>query len=145
MFDNSKILQEEIDSIINDITQEYKSSGKSVTGNFVKELEVSGSGNQIKLIGANYLEGRAPGQMPPIDDIEKWINARGIKPIEESVSITSLAFLIARKIAREGTEGVDIYGEVVTPQRIQSIIDKISIFNANEFVEVVTEKLKSIK
>lgn len=55
---------------------------------------------------ANY--GRKPGKMPPINAIEQWINVRGITPKSKNglpVSEKSLAFLIARKIGRDGTEG----------------------------------------
>lgn len=55
---------------------------------------------------ANY--GRGPGKMPPINVIEDWIIKRRIVPRSDgSVPITnrSLAFLIARKIGREGTKG----------------------------------------
>lgn len=56
---------------------------------------------------ANY--GRGPGKFPPINKIEDWIKRRKIAPYPtKSGRIPTrpqLAYLIARKIAREGFEG----------------------------------------
>lgn len=53
----------------------------------------------------NYLytleTGRKPGKMPPIDNIEDWLKQRGINPPD--ITQRSLAFLIARRIGREGS------------------------------------------
>ncbi|WP_421752923.1 hypothetical protein [Croceimicrobium sp.] len=45
--------------------------------------------------------GRGPGKMPPIDPILDWVQQRGI--YSPDVSPASMAFLIARKIGREGS------------------------------------------
>ncbi len=45
--------------------------------------------------------GRKPGKMPPTEPIKQWIEQRGIQPPD--ISQDSLAFLIARKIGREGS------------------------------------------
>jgi len=53
----------------------------------------------------NYLmtleHGRGPGGFPPLDAIKQWIEQRGIQPMD--ISQDSLAFLIGRKIANQGT------------------------------------------
>ena len=45
--------------------------------------------------------GRKPGKQPPTAPIEKWLQERGIQPPD--ITQKSLAFLIARKIGREGS------------------------------------------
>lgn len=45
--------------------------------------------------------GRKPGKMPPSGSILKWLEERNINPPD--ISQKSLAFLIARKIGREGS------------------------------------------
>lgn len=54
-------------------------------------------------------EGRKPGKFPPIDKILKWIQDKPVRPKpNEKGKLPSpkpLAFLIARKIANEGTKG----------------------------------------
>jgi len=53
----------------------------------------------------NYImtleHGRRPGKMPPSTPILEWVRQRGINPPD--ISQESLAFLIARKIGREGS------------------------------------------
>lgn len=56
-----------------------------------------------------YIEyGRGPGKFPPIDEILNWITVKPVMARENDLgqipSERSLAFLIARKIAREGTD-----------------------------------------
>ena len=53
----------------------------------------------------NYImtleDGRKPGKMPPSSSILEWLEQRNINPPD--ISQKSLAFLIARKIGREGS------------------------------------------
>lgn len=53
----------------------------------------------------NYImtleHGRRPGKMPPVQPILEWVQQRGINPPD--ISQSSLAFLVARKIGREGS------------------------------------------
>lgn len=84
-----------------------------------KKLVASGGAQQMRkevgasggsLYGQSYLfqlkHGRKPGRFPPIDSILDWIRIKGIIANDGVTNDRSLAFLFARKIAREGT---DIY------------------------------------
>jgi len=91
-------------SIIDDqLTKKIYSSGKSA-----RSLTVGLNGKVGQLLGEDYFQqqiiGRRPGKFPPVDQIKDWLKEKGIKPSD--ISQDSLAFLIARKIARRGT---DIY------------------------------------
>ena len=56
-----------------------------------------------------YVEyGRGPGKQPPVSSIEQWIKVKPIIPDSRNGKIpttTQLAYLISRKIGREGTKG----------------------------------------
>lgn len=65
-----------------------------------------------------YVEnGRKAGKFPPLGKIEEWINVKHIVPQVGHLSngktylptVKQLAFLIGRKIAKEGTEGTGFF------------------------------------
>jgi hypothetical protein len=65
------------------------------------------------------------------------------------IKISSLAFLIARKIAKEGTKyykqgGTDLLEAVITPERIQLILDQVSEFYVDSFTSEITGFVKKM-
>jgi hypothetical protein len=78
------------------------------------EVLATATGYRLTLYGASYalaLEyGRKPGKFPPLRSIQLWIEAKGLTQKPGGASVTagatgysSLAFLIGRKIAQNGT------------------------------------------
>ena len=131
------ILTEEFNLLKEELIAKYDEKGMRASGNWANSLEVTVTGGlSAKLIGDEYSEqleyGRKSGKQPPSQAIEQWIRYKGIMSrIVGKISISSLAYLIARKIAREGWRregygGVELISEVVTPERIQKIIDRVS-------------------
>ena len=61
--------------------------------------------------------GRKAGRFPPIDKILEWIRVKPVIPYSDSrgriPTEESLAFLISRKIAEQGTEGRHVLAETV--------------------------------
>jgi hypothetical protein len=56
------------------------------------------------------------------------------------MKISTLAFLIARKIGKEGTNKQNhlaIYDQVITPARIDDILGKINKINVTAFIDEV--------
>lgn len=146
--ENQRILIEEMEAIKADILAVYNASGKRTSGEFEQGLELKYEPNQASLLGYEYLAGRRAGKMPPIEAIEKWLIRKGIKPIESAMKISTLAYLIARKISREGTKKesqLQIYKQVITPERIQNIMTKISQINVQLFVWELNEMLGSLE
>ena len=133
--ETQKVLAVEFAKIKADLIKLYELKGMEASGNWRRTLEVEIEPDVVKLTGERYSEqlefGRRAGRFPPIEAIEQWIVDKGIQFIEEEISRKSLAFLIARKIAQQGWDragrgGVDLISEVITPKRIQSILDKVS-------------------
>lgn len=135
-FDN---LQIALDSFINDFIQTYKSllirDGKKATGNLIKSirpLDIKYSNNQMTLSISlasywKYVEnGRKPGIPRPMN---------GLKPPTEP----QLAFLIARKIARDGIKPGNQFEEALKlswtkwEQPISNAISK----DLNQAIDVV--------
>lgn len=129
-----------IQNIANQIVELYRkqletqginaSSTLSRTAETVVEL----NGNRL-LVSLNlepywrYVEyGRKAGKMPPIDTIAEWIKVKPIvpEPVNGKVPDTrQLAFLIARKIGREGLQGRKPLTNIIYSDAVESIIQDI--------------------
>lgn len=143
--DNEKIIKEELDAIVSDIKSVYEASGKKTSGEFANQLEVKTGRDSGALFGVTYLAGRGAGKMPPVARIEEWVRQKGIFQIESDAQATGIAWAIAKKIAKEGTAKeyhLKIYEQVITPQRIQKIIDRVSQVNVQDFVNSVVVELE---
>lgn len=144
---NDEVLKEEMESLKADIITYYNASGKRVSGEFESGLEIKYSNNSATLSGYVYLAGRAAGKQPPIQAIEKWLRLKGINPIESKMKISTLAFLIARKIAKEGTKKenhLKIYDAIITPERIDSILERLNKINVTAFTNEVTVMINKL-
>lgn len=149
----NEILQSEFDELAKDFVKRYDELGMRASGRWANELEqtVTENGSKFKAVvsGAAYsrqlVNGRAPGKFPPIGAIQQWIKDKGIR---SNIKPESLAFLIARKIAREGTKyyprGTDLIDSVYTDERIQKIINKVGEVNLQIFTNFAIDSLKRV-
>lgn len=94
--------------------------------------EVVNNGETLRVYAEDYIDylvyGRRNGKFPPRDAIRKWIDDKGLEPV--GISKDSLAFLIARKIAREGTTifqqgGSTLLSDIITDNLIRETRDKL--------------------
>lgn len=140
MTDAGAILTEEFEALKNEISTAYEQSGMMASGNWGESLEVVALPNGITIMADGYADGRPPGKQPPSAAIEQWLVQKGIAArTQKDIATSSLAFLIARKIARQGwkpkVSGSDIIESVATPQRIQQIIDRVGEAHLAAFTE----------
>ena len=150
----NEILVQEFESIKKDLIEAYDKKGMRASGNFASSLEVVNSTFGVKLLGDAYAQqletGRKNGKFPPINSILQWIEDKGIaNKLNSEITKNQLAFLIARKIAREGWKregfgGVELISEVITEQRIQSIIDKVGEKITLQYTTEIINLVKSI-
>lgn len=149
-----QIFKIEFDKLMKDIGNEYERLGMRATGDFKEGLEVRVTSETGKLLGLPYAlqleEGRKKGKRPPIEVIKKWILDKGIvNNIKGDISVSSLAFIIARKIGkqgwkREGFGGVNLISNVVTDKRMQDIINKIGQSLTLSFVSKLEKEFKTV-
>ena len=147
-----EIIKEEIEAILSDILTVYEQSGRKASGQFAEGLEAVYEPNKATIKGFIYLAGRGKtknkgkaGEPTVKEQILKWLKTRGIKPLEEGMKLSSLAYLIARKIHKEGTNRSDwlrVYEQVITPERIQKIIRRVSVLNVNRIVSEIRASLE---
>lgn len=151
---SSAVLSKQFELLKNDLIKAYDAKGMRASGKFAESLEVKVTGLTAQLWGEDYTQqletGRKSGKFPPINAIEQWIKDKGIaNRIEGQISISSLAFLIARKIAKEGWKreqygGVELISSVITDERIQKIIDEVGAEQAMIYKTEIITMVKQI-
>tara|TARA_R100001530_G_scaffold135761_1_gene113826 strand:- start:833 stop:1294 length:462 start_codon:yes stop_codon:yes gene_type:complete len=149
------ILSKEFEKLKEDLIKAYDQKGMRASGDWANSLEVVQENEfNVKLIGLNYSQqletGRKAGKQPPLSNIKKWIEDKKIlSKIKKEISLNSLAFLIARKIAkkgwnRKGYGGVNLISDVITPERIQKIIDEIGALQTVLFTDQIIKDIQKI-
>ena len=82
-------------------------------------------------------DGRRPGKMPPVNVIADWVKRRNITPYAlkngRLPTTDQLAFMIAKKIGRDGTTGIHFLEKSVTEAE-NYFVSKIS--------DAITEDIK---
>jgi hypothetical protein len=153
-----QVLADELESLRNDMIDNYVQLGMRASGKWVEELavDVVATGNRLmgSITGAHYtyqlVNGRKPGKMPPVKMIEQWLKNKGIRPRQKNMKLRSLAFLIARKIAQLGTRyhqkgGTDLIEKVVTPARIEMILEKVNEAVLAGFISMATAEFTKLE
>ncbi len=156
-----EILNAEFEALRVDLIKAYDAKGMRASGKTADSLEVVDIGlESVKLIGSEVFgaleQGRKPsegGSKPGklIDDIKQWIKDKGIvSDIKNDNDNSTLAFLITRKIHREGWKrqgygGVNLVSEVITDSRMQSMINKVGAELTLTIVTRLQDELKKLE
>ena len=153
-----EILREEFALLKEDLIENHQKLGMKASGKWINELsdEVIEIGSKLigRITGASYtrqlVDGRRPGKMPPVRMIEEWIKNKGIQALESRLRLSQMAFAIARKIAQSGTRyyregGTDLIERVVTPERMQRIIDRVTESVLNDQVDIYVRELRKLE
>lgn len=162
-----KALEEELCNLRQDIINNHIDAGQRASGKTIESLRVEVSENEGSLYGRKDFDnlelGRKPGETPLgfVQIIYKWMKAKGIhstpipyvtnrqhKYTPQERGDMRLAYLIARKIRREGTllfrngGRNDIYSNLI-PGTIEKIRELIKGFLQVELKESI--KINNIK
>ena len=130
--------------------RQYDATGS--LSNFTYHINLNGS--YFELIFSlqdyyYYLEyGRRAGKQPPIEAIEEWIRVKPIIPYAVNGKVPDtrqLAFLIARKIGREGIEGKKPLTKAMYSDNAENIIQEIKQAFANQVNDYLIEQIKTIE
>lgn len=126
------ILNEELEDLRQRIIENHIRAGQRASGRTISSLHVSVDDNHGILFGRQafgVLEtGRGPGKVPKgfYQVIQQWVEDKGIK-VEKP---KSFAYLVARKIAKEGTRlhqlggREEVYSKDIE-KTIQNIMDRV--------------------
>ena len=151
------IVSQEFEKLKQELIASYDAKNMRASGSFAESLEVRETERGAQLWGAHHsiqLEyGRgttktSTASSPTLkEQILKWIHDKGIQPVD--ISVESLAFLITRKIHREGWNrsgygGIGLISGIITDERIDQIIQKYKESINAEYVAVIQEKIRTI-
>ncbi len=144
----------EFEALKKELIARHDELGMRASGQWAESLTVEASENSAVITQTAYgdaLEnGRKPGRQPPSEAIEQWLRDKGIaERLEKEIAVSSLAFLIARKIGREGWNrkdngGTQLISSVITPQRMQQIIDTIGESRLSAFTAKILAYLDTL-
>ena len=126
------IIEDALVKAIEALKAKHRELGMRATGEWEDSLEAQADHNRGRIIGMHYTEqlvqGRAPGRIPPVDPLERWVQAKLGKSGKEARSI---AFAVARKIGQGGTTwyqqgGSDLVEVLEDPQVSGTFYDEIA-------------------
>lgn len=162
MTETDKIIREEIDAILSDIIKVYEQSGRKVSGQFEEGLEAVYEPNKATIKGFVYLAGRGeskkgnkPGKL--VGEILKWMEKKGIAAkIRAEAKTTKAKIYLVRGIAWRITDNIHkagtdpdkwlrVYEQVITQERILSIVDRVSELNVNKLITEVRAELEILQ
>lgn len=89
------------------LIERYDAMGLRASGKFAESLRSEITNKSMIVFGEDYAmqmeRGRAPGKMPPVNEIEKWIDEkRGITAPSDQRKKRQMAWAIATKIKQVG-------------------------------------------
>lgn len=129
----TQAIQDLVDSIADIYRQNLESS--KATGNlqnFQTHITLNDTTLSVSFELEDYWKyveyGRGPGKQPPIDKIEEWVRVKPIipDPINGKIPDTrQLAYLIARKIGREGTPAQHPLSNTMWSEEVNILINAI--------------------
>lgn len=115
----------------------------NASGDLANSIRFEADETGLRVYGLDYIYylefGRQPGKFPPRQPIIDWIQAKGIS---FDIPIESLAFLIQRKIATEGTTaweqgGTDLVSGVINDE----LISEIQTAFSDDFIKTITSDI----
>ncbi len=151
--ENKDALSQFFEKVINGLKNDAASKNQKFP---VSSLEHTESNEGGQLIGADYIKylifGRSPGKFPPPDKMLDFVEENpqiyaSAKQQFKYITQKGLAFLIGRKLAREGSDiyqgkkqGIDMLG--VMEKNFPELLKQIS---KNEAIKMVTNLQSVIK
>lgn len=146
--DNNATIQAFLNRVIDGIKKDAEDKSQDIP---VKSFRVESEPHEGRLYAADYFKylvtGRPPGKQPPPDKILAWVSRNPETQNFTDLKKRSLAYVIGRKIGREGTEiwagrrhGIDFLG--VLEKQIPGLVKQIA---KNEVFNIETAIRNKIK
>ena len=151
------IVTSQIEKLVEQLASLYRSNleesiASGTLSNFTFRINLQGNYFEVIFLLPKYWEyleyGRRAGKQPPIEAIEAWIRVKPIIPYAVNGKVPDtrqLAFLIARKIGWEGTEGRKPLTKAMYSDNAENIIQEIKQAFANQVNDYLIEQIKTLE
>lgn len=145
----SEIISAYLQKVESLIKEDAASKGQKIPQGFERVVSETGGTLSVEHYLKYLVHGRGPGKQPPRDAMLKFVEdnpdmlAR-VQQIFRGITAKSLAYLIGRKIAREGTDiysgkkpGIDLAGAVdaAMPEFLENLAYEEALKVANKIVK----------
>ena len=164
--------KELVEVYIKNIEERGINASKNLANSVSYEIHVGDREMGVDISLADYWKyveyGRKAGKFPPLDSIERWIEVKGIKPMTRTQSsvkrwtqhqgeirkndgsipgIKSLAYLIGRKIAKEGIQPRPILTTAVDEvfKRFDEALNEAVTQDIKTDVDTILEEIYKIR
>ena len=126
-----ELLERELWVLVKELKEKHIELGQKASGKWIETLEVQVSNGKGIIYGTDYTQyltkGRPNGARPPINPLKEWAKVKLGVGEKEALNV---AFAVATKIAKEGTEiykdgGSDLLDGVITDERVEEMFDNI--------------------
>lgn len=133
------------------LKERHIEAGQKATGKSLSEFDFEATPTKLDVFGADHTEylerGRGKGGFPPVDDIYKWAEAKGIFiNVEKEYKKRGIAYIIARSISEKGSylfRSGQTYAGVKNP--ISGVFTKeLEDEMMNEIMEKTTNQIQAL-
>lgn len=152
------IVTSQIEKLVEQLASLYRknleeSIASGTLSNFTFRINLQGNYFEVIFLLPEYWQyveyGRRPvSKRPPIEAIERWIEVKPIIPYAVNGKVPDtrqLAFLIARKIGRDGIEGKKPLTKAMYSDNAENIIQEIKQAFANQVNDYLIEQIKTLE
>lgn len=123
--------------------------GMNATGEWKASLNARVDGLEGQIWGLDYtkylVEGRTPGGMPPVSQIERWVQAKFGYSGQRA---TQIAWAVAKKIQRDGTDyypqGTDLLEVLYSSEVQQYIYDKLAVSISGKLEVMLNREFRNV-
>lgn len=150
MIDLRSAIQELLEELAEELKDKHKELGMEASGDWIDSVEVQANTFSGSILANDYtvqlVQGRRPGNMPPVDPIERWVQAKlGLSGKEAN----SAAWGIANKIQKSGTTwyedgGSDLVDGVITDRRVEKLFEDLGATLAIIIADNLTREFQKV-
>jgi len=138
-------LQEVVDAFL---IPKFLSLGMNASGSWISALTVDVENGTGYIKGKDYtyylVNGRSPGNRPPVTPLISWVAQKLGKTGKEG---TGIAWAIATKIAKEGTDyypnGTDLLEVLESPEVTNYIYNKLGVYMNGQLTSEIKRMLNT--